>query len=97
MLVECRGAREDRDLELAFRRIAAGANKVGPMPNLEIRFMDKKHNSTGLQIADLVAYPISRRAVMPSQPNRAFEIVERKLWRGPTGAVTGFGLKIFPT
>jgi hypothetical protein len=66
------------------------------MPNLDIRFMDKKHNSTGLQIADLVAYPIARHTVDPAQPNRAYDIVERKLRRGLTGQIHGYGLKVFP-
>ena len=33
------------------------------MPNFDIRLMDKKHNSTGLQLADLVAHPIGRHAI----------------------------------
>ena len=66
------------------------------MPNLDIRFMDKKHNSTGLQLADLVAHPIGRHAIDPDQPNRAFDILKPKFRRGPAGLVKGFGLKIFP-
>jgi hypothetical protein len=49
VLVERRGRKEDDDLELEFRRICSGQNALGPMPNLDIRFVDKKHNSTGLQ------------------------------------------------
>jgi hypothetical protein len=96
LLVECRGAKEDKDLELAFRRICDGKNYVGVMPNLDIRFMDKKHNSTGLQIADLVAYPIARHTINPAQPNRAYDIVERKFRRSAAGQVAGYGLKVFP-
>ena len=96
LLVECRGEKEDKDLELAFRRICDGANFVGRMPNLDIRFMDKKHNSTGLQVADLVAYPIARHAINAAQDNRAHEVVERKFRRGADGSVAGYGLKTFP-
>jgi Protein of unknown function (DUF3800) len=96
LLVECRGEKEDKSLELVFRRVCDGANFVGAMPNLDIHFMDKKHNSTGLQIADLVAYPIARHTVDPAQLNRAYEIVETKLRRGPMGQVQGYGLKVFP-
>jgi hypothetical protein len=67
--VECRGRVEDAKLELEFRRICDGKNIIGKMPNLDIRFMDKKHNSTGLQLADLVAQPIGRHVVKPDQPN----------------------------
>ncbi|NPU11373.1 DUF3800 domain-containing protein [Bradyrhizobium sp. 83002] len=49
--VECRGKAEDAKLELEFRRICDGQNAVGKMQNVEIRFMDKKHNSTGLQLS----------------------------------------------
>ncbi len=96
VIVERRGRKEDRDLELAFRRICDGHNLVGEMPNLDIRFMDKKHNSAGLQIADLVAYPIARHVINPDQENRAYERVERKFRRGPGGQILGYGLKIFP-
>jgi hypothetical protein len=94
--VECRGRVEDAKLELEFRRICDGKNIIGKMPNLDIRFMDKKHNSTGLQLADLVAQPIGRHVVKPDQPNRAYDILEPKFRRGPGGRVLGFGLKIFP-
>lgn len=96
VIVERRGASEDAKLELEFRRIADGRNALGRMPNLDIRFMDKKHNSTGLQLADLVAHPIGRHTIDPLQPNRAFDLIESKLRRGPSGRVQGYGLKIFP-
>jgi len=94
--VECRGKVEDAKLELEFRRICDGRNAVGPMPNLEIQFMDKKHNSTGLQLADMVAHPIGRHVIAPDQPNRAYDVLNPKFRKGPGGDVTGFGLKIFP-
>lgn len=96
LMVERRGASEDAKLELEFRRIADGQNQVGQMPNLEIRFMDKKHNSTGLQVADLCAHPIARHVINPGQPNRAFDLIEPKLRRSPTGQVQGYGLKVLP-
>ncbi|WP_315803012.1 DUF3800 domain-containing protein [Bradyrhizobium sp. SZCCHNS3002] len=77
--VECRRQAEDAKLELEFRRICDGNNAVGKMPNLDIRFMDKKHNSTGLQLADLVAHPIGRHVIKPDQPNRAYEVLKAKL------------------
>jgi uncharacterized protein DUF3800 len=94
--VECRGKAEDAKLELEFRRICDGKNVLGKMPNLDIRFIDKKHNSTGLQLADLVAHPIGRHAINPDQPNRAYEVLQAKFRRGPRGQIDGFGLKSFP-
>lgn len=96
IIVERRGKREDDDLELAFRRIHDGANKWGRMPRFEIVFADKKTNSAGLQLADLTARPIGRHVLDPSQPNRAWDIIEPKLRRSPQGQVNGWGLKIFP-
>lgn len=96
LMVECRGKKEDDALELEFRRIVSGQNAIGPMPNIDIRFMDKKNNSAGLQIADLLAHPIARHIINPSQPNRAYELVEPKFRRSSKGAINGYGLKIFP-
>lgn len=98
VVVEQRGRREDNDLELAFRRIRDGENQQGPMPALEIVFADKKTNSAGLQLADLTARPIGRHVLDPEQANRAWEIVERKLYRhGAMQRVPGWGLKVFPS
>lgn len=96
LLVECRGAKEDTKLELEFRRICDGSNQAGKMPNFDIRFMDKKHNSTGLQFADLMAQPIARRVITPDQANRAYDIIEKKLRRDGKGNTNGYGLKVFP-
>jgi len=85
-----------RELELEFRRICDGNNAVGKMPNLDIRFMDKKHNSTGLQLADLVAHPIGRHVIKPDQANRAYDVLKPKFRKGSWGKIEGYGLKIFP-
>jgi len=66
------------------------------MPNLDIRFMDKKHNSCGLQRSDLVAHPIGRHIINPAQENRAFSVIEDKPRKGPNGQTNGYGLKVFP-
>lgn len=96
VMVERRGAKEDADLELEFRRIAAGHNQVGDMSNLDVRFMDKKHNSAGLQMADLLAHPVARHVIDPSQGNRAYAVVAPKFRRSPLGRIEGYGLKVFP-
>ena len=101
VVVECRGKKEDAELELEFRRVCAGENKFGkPLP-FEIVFADKKTNSTGLQLADLVARPIGLSVVRPEQPNRAFDVLTRKFFcRGGRKNVgvgfEGMGLKIYP-
>lgn len=77
--------KEDASLELEFRRIAAGDHYLqGPrelsaMSCFDIRFVSKLANSTGLQIADLIARPIALRVMRPMQENKAFEIIRKKL------------------
>ncbi|MDE0512370.1 MAG: DUF3800 domain-containing protein [Gammaproteobacteria bacterium] len=98
IVVERRGKREDNELELAFRRIREGADRWQrlKMPNFKLVFADKKINSAGLQLADLTARPIGRYTMNPDQPNRAWNIIEKKLRRSPTGQTDGWGLKVFP-
>jgi hypothetical protein len=76
------GGKEDRELELEFRRITTGANPLsrGPIEGFEILFTDKKANSVGLQIADLVARPIGLKTLRPDQENRAYETILPKVW-----------------
>ncbi len=80
VVVECRGKKEDAELELEFRRVCDGANKYGvPLP-FSIVFADKRSNSSGLQLADLVARPIGLSVVRPNQPNRAFNLLKEKFF-----------------
>ncbi len=80
-IFEKRGAKEDTELELEFRRITAGENDLRiPLSGFQIHFSDKRTNSTGMQIADLTARPIGLKIVRPDQSNRAFEVIERKLF-----------------
>jgi hypothetical protein len=58
--------------------------------------IDKRTNSEGLQLADMVARPVALSVLRPDQPNRAMEVLREKLWRGPGGQVEGYGLKCFP-
>lgn len=101
IVFECRGKKEDKDLELEFRRVCDGANRIGtPLP-FEIVFADKKANSSGLQLADLVARPIGMSLLRPKQKNRAFDVLKRKFFcaggRDKTGeGYENWGLKIFP-
>lgn len=101
VVVECRGKKEDRELELEFRRVCDGANKFGRTLPMQIVFADKKTNSSGLQLADLVARPIGLSFVRPEQQNRAFEVLKRKFFcsggRRKVGVgYEGWGLKIHP-
>ena len=101
VVFECRGKKEDRDLELEFRRVCDGANRLGIELPFEIIFADKKANSSGLQLADLVARPVGLSILRPGQANRAFEVLKRKFFcaGGRENVGNGYenlGLRVFP-
>ena len=96
VIVECRGRKEDAELELAFRRVCDGSNALGmPLPFRHV-MIPKAANSIGLQMADLMARPVGLNHFRPGQPNRAFDIIQQKLRRSPAGKVEGWGLKVIP-
>jgi len=92
VVFESRGAKEDAELELEFRRIAGNNSHWGYRRHDFSRFdfqpvfIPKSANAAGLQLADLTARPIALSRLRPDQPNRAFEIIRSKLG----------GLKCFP-
>lgn len=97
VIFECRGKKEDRDLELEFRRVCDGENAIGRELPLRMTFVEKRANCGGLQLADLLARPIGRHVIAPEQTNRAFEVLKSKFRRRWDGQVEGWGLKVFPT
>lgn len=101
VVVECRGKKEDNELELEFRRVCDGNNRLGISLPFEVLFADKKVMSSGLQLADLVARPIGLQVLKPEQENRAFDILKRKFYcdggRANVGkGYEGRGFKIYP-
>ena len=96
VVCEARGAKEDKDLELAFRRVCDGENRSGRAYPMAIVVADKKSNSEGLQLADLVARPVGLHVLRPGQPNRAWDVLQAKLFTGQHGMAQGNGLKVFP-
>jgi hypothetical protein len=93
VIFEGRGRCEDLALELEFRRICAGSNSFQHHLPFEIIVADKKTNSVGLQIADIAARPIGLSVLRPDQPNRAFAILEGKLYQEYEGKPDPF---VFP-
>lgn len=65
VVVECRGKKEDAELELEFRRICDGDNPGNRVLPFDVVFADKKTNLTGLQLADLVARPVGLNYIRP--------------------------------
>jgi hypothetical protein len=101
VVVECRGKKEDAELELEFRRICDGDNALGRHLPFDIVFADKKTNLAGLQLAVLVARPVGVNYLRPSQENKAFDLMKMKFYcaGGRADAGSGFndvGLKVYP-
>ena len=101
VVVECRGKKEDAELELEFRRICDGDNPGSRILPFDIVFADKKTNLTGLQLADLVARPVGLNYLRPQQANQAFDLLKRKFFcnGGRAGVGAGYetvGLMVHP-
>lgn len=98
IIIEKRGKKEDKQLDNHFQRIIArGTGKLTAEKiaccNPTFTFRNKKENINGLQLADLVAYPIARYVIEPNRANLAFEVLEAKIYKTNGGLD---GLKIFP-
>ncbi len=98
IVIERRGQREDKQLDDHFQRLCArGTGKLTAEQlhavSPTFTFRNKKENVNGIQLADLVAYPIARYVIEPERANPAFEVLEHKIYR-----INGNldGLKIYP-
>jgi hypothetical protein len=101
VVVECRGDKEDKELELEFRRVCDGENDLNISLPFNIVFANKMTNSCGLQFADLVARPVGLNILRPTQNNRAYEVLKKKFYcsggRDKVGeGFENWGLKIYP-
>lgn len=98
IVIEKRGLKEDKQLDDHFQRLCArGTGKLAVNELHQVSptftFRNKKENINGLQLADLVAYPIARYVIEPDRANPSFEILESKIYRTAKGME---GLKIYP-
>jgi hypothetical protein len=84
VLFESRGSKEDGELELEFRRICDNQGRWGykrsdfQVMQFEHLFVDKKSNSVGLQLADLIARPLALKHLREGQANRALDVLASK-------------------
>ncbi|MCB0753224.1 MAG: DUF3800 domain-containing protein, partial [Ignavibacteriae bacterium] len=96
--IEKRGKKEDRKLKNHFfilRDRGSSFITAEKIKNYysEIEFIDKKDDIVGLQISDLVAYPIARYIIDPKRANPAYEVISNKLF---IQNKKRYGIKIFP-
>lgn len=98
IVIEKRGKKEDKKLDEHFQRLVSrgtgfvSANRLKEV-GIKITFRDKKENINGLQLADLLAYPIARYVIEPKRASPAFEVLKKKIY-SKGGRL--YGLKIFP-
>lgn len=95
VIVESRGRKEDRRLRELFdafqRRSSATPATV---PGFDLAFANKTDGHVGLELADLIAYPIARHVLGRPQAHDLFGLIRRKMFRGPDGEIDGYGLTI---
>jgi len=98
IIIEERGKKEDKKLYEHFQNLLSrGTGYVDSKRLAEyclsITFLNKKQNVNGLQLADLVAYPIARYVIDRERANPAYDLLESKIY-SKNGKK--YGLKIFP-
>ena len=98
IIVERRGKREDAALTNYYNRLrVTGMHYVSPERLADhmghFGFSEKRENVFGLQVADLIAYPISRHVLAPEKPNPAFDVIAPNIYASGGKLL---GLKIFP-
>ena len=93
VILEKRGNKEDADLLKVYQKIISRgthwvtSERIGKL-FLKIDFKNKAENDEGLQLSDLISYPIARKILYPNIINPAFDIIENK--------IRDKGWKIFP-
>lgn len=98
IVVERRGKREDKSLHEHFQKLASrGTAYITPNRirnySMNISFKSKYEDISGLQLADLIAYPVARYVIDPDRANPAFDILRSKIYEKRKKM---YGLKVFP-
>ena len=97
-IVERRGKREDKALlGYYLQLLEKGTYWVDALRMKDrmesFEFKWKSDDVIGLQIADLIAYPLTRHVLNPNQVNFAFDVIEPNIFQ-QEGKI--LGLKVFP-
>lgn len=86
IVVERRGKKEDNKLLNYYNGLRNRGTKWIAADRLRTRIRDfgfkkKKDNLIGLQIADLIAYPITIHLLYPERPNPSYEAVKHNIFQ----------------
>lgn len=100
VVVECRGKKEDKILELEFNKLIKNGNRFWRPHEFEeftpkIDFRTKKQNVNGLQLSDMCAYPIAKHLLDPKRSHPTFPYIDPKIYC-VDGNCSSYGLKVFP-
>ncbi|NBD35010.1 MAG: DUF3800 domain-containing protein [Chloroflexi bacterium] len=99
IIAESRGKVEDCLLKEEFFRLKKRGSFYQSFEAITTLWTEKKRkNIAGLQIADLVAYPIARKVLDPVRQNLSFDVIRSKVRHRPgdVNGLLGYGIKIFP-
>ena len=97
-IVERRGKREDRNLQNYYEQLlekgtywVTEERMRSRMTSLDFRW--KTEDIAGLQVADLIAYPLTRHVLNPQAVNLAYDVLEQNIFKEDGKLM---GLKIYP-
>lgn len=97
--IESRETHNDKVLAQEYEKFKKGSGRFTSAEIgakfADLAFNQKSQNIIGMQISDLVAYPIGRWALDEAKENRAFEILKPRI-HSKDGKLLGYGLKLFP-
>ena len=111
MMFESRGGKEDMRLKESYQRIYVnGTDWIKPndiddtITSRELKVKPKSANISGLQVADLLAYPLYKYALKyynltednrPTFNDKILEIIKPKIYK-KGNKLDGYGLKLLP-
>lgn len=99
-LSESRGVTEDQaliSLYEKFKKYGTGFKEIDKIHSFTTK--KKSENIIGMQISDLVAYPVATKFIRPEKQNIAFDIIKNKFLykvKKKKKIISGVGFKIFP-
>lgn len=85
IIIEKRGKLEDKKLDEHFQRLISRGTALISSDRIKklephISFKSKIDDINGLQLADLLAYPIARYVLEPQRANPSFDILRDKIY-----------------
>ncbi|MCP2015180.1 hypothetical protein L1280_002341 [Deinococcus sp. HSC-46F16] len=95
IIVESRGRREDKEISAAFVRSMLLGTRYAHKAELNkfiepvLTFEGKRENGVGLQLADMMLYPVARALINDDPHNPAYQIVASKMHNR-------YGCNVFP-